>query len=663
MRGLLLVILLALLAGGCSLLSEFNPDKMREDSEVACSDKEDNDGNGLADCADETCRIFSFCREDSDARCSDGNDNDVDGLVDCADTDCCSSASCYLTKTCGEKSKEACSDKKDNDEDGLIDCADFSCMDNAHCCVEPLPLVQETFSTGNATCVTPDCYLLKDACCTMKHTPCNSFDTSRWISWGVPRPRLSGGSFSPNQPCSSCQASGLVSTLEVSLSAGLHLEFEADLRGYSAAEVSVGLVDQAFFPQFDTLCGGVSSPYRLRVGIQLSGGKVEAILQSAVRASVNGKKSGKERYSFQVESDGTVTFNLGQGQTYQTGIKVTGHQQNVRLLIQGFSAEAVVDNVFLARRTGCRDLAAWVAGPTGNGPVFSPADEEKKFDGFSVADPSVLWDGSFYRLYYTGRTSFSTGSLLGLASSTDGVAWKRHGSALVVGGESAAMLSEPSVMMGQSGSFTMAYRGVDSGGAPFIAVATSKDGVSWKREGIAATPGPAGSWDDGDVASPMLVSFSGPKDTAARLYLWYTGKRQGSPIPSMGLAVQQGSAGYSFTKESQNPVLVPQSGAHDSRGVAEPWVLVESGVLHLWYAGLSWGDLSRISYAISEDGKRWVRYPSNPVVQDMLYGASKLRGPSVVKRWGTLEMWYGGAAPTARPSIGYAINAVSPPLP
>jgi hypothetical protein len=134
--------------------------------EVNCSDRKDDDGDGLADCADADCAKDEACKvgngpENSAARCSDWFDNDGDGFVDCDD------AECEQTPVCkgswvgpvegpghgaamaempdlapgqeavdlvgkgrdkdGERSDEVCSDGIDNDDDGKIDCADFGC--------------------------------------------------------------------------------------------------------------------------------------------------------------------------------------------------------------------------------------------------------------------------------------------------------------------------------------------------------------------------------------------------------------------------------------------------------------------------------------------------------------------------------------------------------
>ncbi|MCC6873296.1 MAG: hypothetical protein IT378_03225 [Sandaracinaceae bacterium] len=136
--------------------------------EANCSDGQDEDGDGLADCADADCFEAQFCRaggqeERTPARCGDWVDNDGDGAVDCEDDDCQSLSVCQgswrgqgggpagqlaagaddipeLTGDMsvedligragdadGERTDEVCADGVDNDRDGRTDCQDFGC--------------------------------------------------------------------------------------------------------------------------------------------------------------------------------------------------------------------------------------------------------------------------------------------------------------------------------------------------------------------------------------------------------------------------------------------------------------------------------------------------------------------------------------------------------
>jgi hypothetical protein len=138
--------------------------------EENCGDRLDEDGDGLADCADADCFDAETCEaggtdENTEAACRDWLDNDGDGAVDCDDQDCqspgiraCggswSGGSTTATSSApedlpelaagqsledligtngdvdGERSDETCADGIDNDLDGRMDCADIGCRFN-----------------------------------------------------------------------------------------------------------------------------------------------------------------------------------------------------------------------------------------------------------------------------------------------------------------------------------------------------------------------------------------------------------------------------------------------------------------------------------------------------------------------------------------------------
>jgi len=61
-----------------------------ENTPSLCQNGEDDDGDGLVDCADDGCAQLIFCATGSPTAevCDDGDDDDGDGLVDCDDDDC-----------------------------------------------------------------------------------------------------------------------------------------------------------------------------------------------------------------------------------------------------------------------------------------------------------------------------------------------------------------------------------------------------------------------------------------------------------------------------------------------------------------------------------------------------------------------------------------------
>lgn len=92
-----------------------------------CLDGMDNDGDGLADCADPDCHGTSACAPIMSEDCDNGLDDDGDGAVDCNDADCDG----YLDG-CVDPS-EICFDNVDNDGDGAVDCADSDCATHSYC--------------------------------------------------------------------------------------------------------------------------------------------------------------------------------------------------------------------------------------------------------------------------------------------------------------------------------------------------------------------------------------------------------------------------------------------------------------------------------------------------------------------------------------------------
>jgi hypothetical protein len=142
----------------------------RPSTETSCNDGRDDDGDGLADCADADCFDSTYCQaggseERTNESCSDWVDNDGDGAVDCEDDDCSREGITVcdgswqgsqpggvgpgapgaddIPELAGDQSVEdligragdndgerndyLCSDGVDNDDDGRTDCQDFGC--------------------------------------------------------------------------------------------------------------------------------------------------------------------------------------------------------------------------------------------------------------------------------------------------------------------------------------------------------------------------------------------------------------------------------------------------------------------------------------------------------------------------------------------------------
>ena len=137
------------------------------------------------------------------------------------------------------------------------------------------------------------------------------------------------------------------------------------------------------------------------------------------------------------------------------------------------------------------------------------------------------------RLYYHAKRADGTFAV-GVATSEDGVCWKK-----VVAEKDGSLLPNarhPCVVpvknpRTQKLAWAMAYEEPSADGRPAIAVALSDDGiVGWERQGAVLVAD--GGWDAGGVGRPCLVQMA-----EGRWRLYYTGKSADGTPSGIGLAL------------------------------------------------------------------------------------------------------------------------------
>lgn len=119
-----------------------------ETTDEACSDEQDNDGDGHIDCDDFDCSKngnVTVCGSGPSKGaevCGDGEDNDGNNFIDCADYACCKGddAKTNCPDGCEQKGggssgsgggsgggTEVCGNNKDDNGNGFADCEDYAC--------------------------------------------------------------------------------------------------------------------------------------------------------------------------------------------------------------------------------------------------------------------------------------------------------------------------------------------------------------------------------------------------------------------------------------------------------------------------------------------------------------------------------------------------------
>lgn len=243
-------------------------------------------------------------------------------------------------------------------------------------------------------------------------------------------------------------------------------------------------------------------------------------------------------------------------------------------------------------------------------------------DSFSAADPSVLKDGSTWKMWYTGDDSSK--KRIAYATSEDGITWAKGGK--VIAPEDPGVSANiqfgafaPTVWKTASG-FSMLLTGRKLvGGGVFqtkVMLTTSTDGLVWAGPSPALNPsGTNTNFDFSNLNSPDLLSDPG---TASPYKLYYSGNTidaNGNFHMRIGLATS--TNGSSFNKfngplTGGSVLDVGTAGtAFDARQASGLSVTAPGGTGPK-FVGFYWGargsDFTpRLGEATSPDGSTWTK--------------------------------------------------------
>jgi len=216
-------------------------------------------------------------------------------------------------------------------------------------------------------------------------------------------------------------------------------------------------------------------------------------------------------------------------------------------------------------------------------PIFHLGDPGR-FDDVSVETPCILYDGDIYKMWYTGYGGSPAMNRIGYATSSDGLVWEKADDVNPVLAEGPlpwdnSGVWNPTVLYdGQI--YKMWYAGYN-GITVQIGYATSPDGITWtKADSINPVLGtsPGGYWDDAGVFDPRVLLTD---STYQMWYMGYDGTRG-----RIGYATSYDGITWNKA-DSVNPVLQQGPyGSFDERTVRAPWVLLEGSVYKMWYVGV-----------------------------------------------------------------------------
>ncbi len=255
-----------------------------------------------------------------------------------------------------------------------------------------------------------------------------------------------------------------------------------------------------------------------------------------------------------------------------------------------------------------------------------------EWDGVDALNPSIQKvRGIYHNLYsgFDGRTWHT-----GLATSTDGIVWTKHGKVLSPEPSTweGGYIAANGALLATSQEFLYWYQ---AGSPPRIGLARSPDGRRWTRLPRPVLPlGPRGSWDERGVADPCVIRAGGA------FYMYYLGQDRAR---RQRLGMARSTDGVKWRKHRANPVLeLGEAGAFDENGLGEPAVWTSHGAWWMLYTGRGRNERRRIGLARSADGVAWERVPGTVFSGAQHWNSKVVCDPAVEVDGNALRLWFGG---------------------
>ena len=148
--------------------------------------------------------------------------------------------------------------------------------------------------------------------------------------------------------------------------------------------------------------------------------------------------------------------------------------------------------------------------------VVVPLGADGSSENADVFYPSVILDGNTYKMWYGGFDG--SHARIHYATSTDGTTWDKHGVVVPLGDNGSSddtHIESPSVI--KDGTTYKMWYSCQVCGRLSIHYATSKDGITWNKQGVVVPLGAYGSSDDTHTYAPSVI-----KD-GTTYKMWYSG--------------------------------------------------------------------------------------------------------------------------------------------
>lgn len=228
--------------------------------------------------------------------------------------------------------------------------------------------------------------------------------------------------------------------------------------------------------------------------------------------------------------------------------------------------------------------------------------DEGTYDTNTLSTPSVIKDGSIYKMWYSGHDSNHWRILY--AESSNGTTWSGHQMVVDYNQEGTHDTEDaygPSVMKDGS-TYKMWYSGNDVAYSR-VMYCNSSDGINWNNHQMVIDKNVEGTYDTDRAYYPTVI-----KDDST-YKMWYAGY-DGSYIR---ILYSDSTDGINWSNH-QMVISRNSEGTYDEKHVYQPCVVKDGYVYDVWYVAGTNSNIYRILHATSNDVEQLVPTGVSPSV-------------------------------------------------
>ena len=208
------------------------------------------------------------------------------------------------------------------------------------------------------------------------------------------------------------------------------------------------------------------------------------------------------------------------------------------------------------------------------------------WDDYTVGPGAILKENNQYKMYYNGWSDQYGQWQVGLAVSNDGINWERYDNPVLYADSSHEFKVGVSSVLKVNGVYFMYYTSndIENYDKMRINLATSSDGINWKKYANNPILSPTESWEGIGINFPAVIY-----DNDRFLMIYNNSERT-----EFGIAFSQD--GYSWTKSPQYVFSIENTNNHYTH-INYPFLIKIGDEYRIYYSGTTQDVILNINFA------------------------------------------------------------------